>query len=167
MNTIEESDKSDYLVARQLLKDNINKIQIYEGCQNKACTNQNDLWPDCHYADNKYYAKEEKYFRGQYLMDVAIFERLNSRKKLVGVIEIWHPDRIKTMDAIDLYRLFMPISVNRCNIIAVSAEDVLDYREKPNEKIWRLKNQLNYQTCIACFLKLISGDLSIGESNDK
>jgi hypothetical protein len=148
-----------YLDAKRLVCENINKIKIYECCLNEACKNQTELWQDCNdFSDsNKYYAKEDEVYRDGFVIDVAIKERRGNSERVRAVIEIFHTDRKKTTSAIDLYRLFdIGHGFNRRDIIAVSAQDVLNcLKENPDGKVWRLQNLFNYQTCRACFSKLI------------
>lgn len=151
--------KTSYMIAKRLIRENINKIKIYESCRNKECANKIEIWNNCNnFSDgNKFYAKQD-YAYEKFNIDVAILESGSNSGSPCAIIEILDPSRTKTCDALELYRVFnIGVSFNSRDIIAVSSEEVLNgQKETPDANIWLLQNRLNYQTCGDCFLKLIA-----------
>ncbi len=150
--------ETPHVEAKRLIRENIHKIKIYEGCRNIECGSQNEIWHNCNnFSDrNRFYVKEDYEYSG-FTIDVAILERCPNSDKLCAVIEILDESRTKTRDALELYRFFGIGTLFNCrDIIAVSVEEVLRIeKEDPEARIWFLQNHLNYHTCMDCFSKLL------------
>lgn len=150
---------TSYMTAKRLIRENINKIKIYECCRNKECVNQIEIWNNCNnFSDGKRFYAKQDYDYEKFNIDVVILESDSNSGSPCAIIEILDPSRTKTCDTLELYRVFnIGVSFNSRDIIAVTSEEVLNrQQETPDANIWLLQNHLNYQTCKDCFLKLLA-----------
>lgn len=146
-----------YVEAKRLLRENIDKIVIYECCLNATCVNQKDIWDKGRFSNSSlYYTTEEEksvsLFSGdEFVVDVAV--KREGKRSPVAVIEILHPGRTKTTDITSLYRVFnVGVVLNMADIILVEIGDIFSCVESNN---WRLQNRMQHTTCRDCFKKLI------------
>ncbi len=150
-------ESTRYAEAKRLLRENIDKIVIYECCLNMNCVNQKDIWEKGRFSNtNLYYTtvdeKSVSLFSGdEIIADVAV--KREGKRSPVAVIEILHPDRTKTTDRTGLYSVFnVGMVLNMADIILVEIDDIFLCAES---NTWRLQNRMQYRTCGECFKKLI------------
>lgn len=140
--------------AKRIVRENINKIQLYECCGYNQCANHTDLWASNLFRNTDvYYAKEEHPLtisNNKYVVDVAVKEK--GSEELCAVIEVWHTHRTKVTKANDLYTLFK--EKDRGLVVEVSVEDVLQCLETYDVPVWRLQNRLFYTPCKECTTKI-------------